>query len=409
MPSLERKQKRILPALADEIAAYQKSIGNDDLATERSLSLLREEGCIIAGQQVGLLGGPSFTLAKVLSTLLLAKKEGGAPLFWAATEDHDTAEVASATFLSEEGNLRSFRLPLPEGYAVESLPLDAPSRTTIRKLIQEVGLPLEEWEPLLQESTRYAEFNLRVMVKLFRGSGLLFVEPWLFRPFSRFFFAGQIERVDEIAGILGKTKGPLTFRPNRTTLFYQTKRGKRVPISWEGSRFFVGERVSSQQELLQEVEGSPERFSTGAAARTLLQTLLLPTLACVVGQAEGAYWNQLQPYFTLWREEMPPLVERLHLTLLPPEMAQWAEEWKLPSFPDLSLLQGEGGPDKHALHIMRNLLYPRNRPQERVLNGWWFERRMGPNLFPDLFSQISPGNGDEWVAYGKSKSDATWS
>ena len=79
------------------------------------------------GQQVGLFGGPLFSIFKALTAVKLAEQATAAgvdcvPIFWLATEDHDLAEVNHVALASEHG--------LPELLAVESHGLaDAPVGT----------------------------------------------------------------------------------------------------------------------------------------------------------------------------------------------------------------------------------------------------------------------------------------
>src|ERR1039458_2981157 len=71
----------------------------------------------VTGQQVGLFGGPLFSIFKALTAVKLAEQATAAgvdcvPVFWLATEDHDLAEVNHVALVSEHG--------LPETFAVES-------------------------------------------------------------------------------------------------------------------------------------------------------------------------------------------------------------------------------------------------------------------------------------------------
>src|SRR5208282_3919181 len=78
----------------------------------------------VTGQQVGLFGGPLFSIFKALTAVKLAEQATVAgvdcvPVFWLATEDHDLAEVNHVALVSEHG--------LPESFAVESRAVaDAP-------------------------------------------------------------------------------------------------------------------------------------------------------------------------------------------------------------------------------------------------------------------------------------------
>src|ERR1700720_2081191 len=71
----------------------------------------------VTGQQVGLFGGPLFSIFKALTAVKLAEHATRAgvecvPIFWLATEDHDLAEVNHVALATEHD--------LPESLAVAS-------------------------------------------------------------------------------------------------------------------------------------------------------------------------------------------------------------------------------------------------------------------------------------------------
>src|ERR1700720_1020295 len=71
----------------------------------------------VTGQQVGLFGGPLFSIFKALTAAKLAEEATAAgvecvPVFWLATEDHDLAEVNHVALAAEHG--------LPEKFSVAS-------------------------------------------------------------------------------------------------------------------------------------------------------------------------------------------------------------------------------------------------------------------------------------------------
>jgi len=83
-------------------------------ATTRNIDLLRhpETLAVVTGQQVGLFGGPLYTLYKVLSAVKLARHlktlqpdHDFVPVFWLEGEDHDFAEVHSVGLLDTESRL----------------------------------------------------------------------------------------------------------------------------------------------------------------------------------------------------------------------------------------------------------------------------------------------------------------
>src|SRR5690242_21084928 len=77
------------------------------------IALLREQDtvAVVTGQQTGLLTGPLYTIYKALSAVRAAECLRGrgfnaVPVFWAATEDHDFAEVNEAFVLDGIGELK---------------------------------------------------------------------------------------------------------------------------------------------------------------------------------------------------------------------------------------------------------------------------------------------------------------
>ena len=90
--------------------ASSKTLANIDRLRRGALAA-------VTGQQVGLFGGPLFSIFKALTAVKLAEQATAAgvdcvPVFWLATEDHDLAEVNHVALLSEQG--------LPEPFAAGS-------------------------------------------------------------------------------------------------------------------------------------------------------------------------------------------------------------------------------------------------------------------------------------------------
>ena len=71
---------------------------------------------LVTGQQVGLFGGPLFSVFKALSTVKLADEATRAgsdcvPIFWLATSDHDLDEISHVSLLGPDGSLQKFSAP----------------------------------------------------------------------------------------------------------------------------------------------------------------------------------------------------------------------------------------------------------------------------------------------------------
>src|SRR6266576_2316298 len=70
---------------------------------------------VVTGQQVGLFGGPLFSILKALTAIKLAEEATGAgvdsvPVFWLATNDHDLAEVNHTFLPGPEASLQKLEV-----------------------------------------------------------------------------------------------------------------------------------------------------------------------------------------------------------------------------------------------------------------------------------------------------------
>jgi len=64
---------------------------------------------VVTGQQIGLLGGPLYTILKVLGAVRQAEEIGGRAVYWLETNDADFAEINHLDFIDAAGNLRQLR------------------------------------------------------------------------------------------------------------------------------------------------------------------------------------------------------------------------------------------------------------------------------------------------------------
>jgi uncharacterized protein YllA (UPF0747 family) len=83
---------------------------------------------VVTGQQAGLFGGPLYTLLKAVTAVQLARwveaelRTPAVPIFWVESEDHDWAEVRSATLLDRQASLASLTAIDPPGAGLRPVP-----------------------------------------------------------------------------------------------------------------------------------------------------------------------------------------------------------------------------------------------------------------------------------------------
>ncbi|NGX43843.1 MAG: putative cysteine ligase BshC, partial [Chlamydiae bacterium] len=286
--------------ISDLLLTYNQSIGNDAVAFQKIQELQNDNTyCVFTGQQLGFMSGPAYTILKGIACLLLAREANAVPIFWLATEDHDVGEIDHTYLLDTLGNLSKFHLSLPkDGRFVEELFLTTKHFKVINEFLEAVELP--DLIKDLSGETSYTKMMVHIMVRLFSGTGLVFVEPYILRNLASSFFQKEISECDEIMKVLQNTtqkfveaggKGALDVSEG-TNLFLKMEGKFRCKIHRDGDGFHVGREKFSKEELLIIVESEPERFSTNAAARPLLQSTLFPTLAYVAGPTELTYYHQ---------------------------------------------------------------------------------------------------------------------
>lgn len=430
-----------------EIAAilhsYNKAIGNDATAL-LNIEKLKSSECVITGQQLGLMGGPAYTILKAITCLLLARQAQAIPIFWLATEDHDVFEINHTYLIDAIGNLKEYRLNFPKDHFVEDLTLNAKHVEILSDFMQETHLSLA-----VTEGASYAKVMAAFLAKLFEGTGLIFLEPYLLRPLAQSFFQREICDADAITKILHSTTErfaaaggePLLHSQEGTNLFLKVD-GFRRKIQRKDKGFAVGDQFFTESQLLKMIETEPQRFSPNVAARPLLQSLLFPTIAYVAGPNELGYYHQLRDYHQFHEVAMPWIVPRLSATLLMPYAADLLEKCKLDPwneipahwhevFPHLDegfahlIEEWQGSALKtfgadadeemlrrcvrqsaqkirkrickarlskqdipyYALHFLRNLIHPHGKLQERVLNWLTFQAHFRGNLIDEFLQK----------------------
>lgn len=357
---------------------YNLSIGNEDALD--NVAALKEKVCVFTGQQLGFMGGPSYTILKAISCISLARELNAIPIFWLATEDHDVHEIDHTYLIDELGNLERFRLNLPkEGYFIESLTLNAKNREVLKKFLAKVKVRD------FPEGESYSKIMATFLAKLFKGTGLVFVEPYLLRELAKPIFRKEIVDSAAIHGMLKSEASSILNIKEETNLFLKVDGGLRRKLKREGDRFSVGSQDYSLEEILDLLEKEPQRFSANVAARTILQSALFPTVAYVAGPTEVQYYQQFEKYHAYHGVGMPALVQRISATMIKPHVAALLDKGGLKPWDVIPATSEVLTPKE--LHILRNEFFPRGRPQERVLNWYGFQALSKENLVEQLLQK----------------------
>jgi bacillithiol biosynthesis cysteine-adding enzyme BshC len=314
-----------------------------------SLALLELPGtvAVVTGQQVGLFGGPAYTIYKALTAAKLANQlnESGiraVPVFWLATEDHDLAEVDHCHVYGR--GRRPVRLAAGQraasGSPVGPVQIDAPPVGALKEAMAGL-LYADEIVSLVEEAytpgISYGAGFQRLLQRLLAGYGFVFVDPMApaFRALAAPLLSEAAARSEELSGALkqrGKELADAGYHAqvhfeDSTSLFFLLENGARTTLKRKNGGYQSGERTLSPQELA----AFGPALSPTALLRPVMQDYLLPTVAYVGGPAEIAYLAQSDVLyrallgrapvpvprsgFTLFDERSRMLMERYHLTL----------------------------------------------------------------------------------------------
>jgi bacillithiol biosynthesis cysteine-adding enzyme BshC len=324
----------------------------------RSLDVLAQPDSmvVVGGQQAGLFGGALLIFYKALTVIQTARYAERllgrpvVPVFWIAGEDHDFDEANHVHVQTADAGVRRIRIERPEGsrLAVSRTPLSqADWQTALAEL--EESLPDTEFKPGLLESMRQHTADsptlslgfARLLSEWFGPDGLVLLDaddPDL-RAAEGAMFRELIERNDALEEALGRGEQavaalgmPLQAEtaPGSANLFLHHEEG-RLLLYKENGRFVdrKGHIALDRDELLAMTEKSPDRLSTNALSRPLMQEYLFPVLAAVLGPSELAYWGVLGPAFQTFGLRMPLLVPRQSFTYLEHQVSKLLDKFAL--------------------------------------------------------------------------------
>ncbi len=317
--------------LSRRLCEYNEDIGNDPSSLKNCERLRKENATVVVtGQQAGILTGPLYTIYKIITAVNLARKcedDLGTPVipvFWNATEDHDLDEISVVRFPE-----RRWKAKFSSNQtAVEHLPQSPECAAVVREYldgITPVNHRDEIGELLEIAQDRYCLFSSALIARLFAGTGLVVVEPRLFRDGNTEFFAACISQRGEIlerlsrAGLsLQQSEVDPTFYSldGLTGLFYINQDGVRRRIIDKGNRLIIDGNPQDESTVLKLVKDHPERFSTSAFLRPVFQSINLPNIAYVAGPSEYRYHLQLRPLYELLNAVMPVIRVRNHATIV---------------------------------------------------------------------------------------------
>lgn len=331
--------RRPSPDLAAALVRYNHGIGNDAATL---VSRWRAGAVtIVAGQQAGFAGGPLYTLTKIASLLdlqrsLSEKGIDAIPVFWIATEDHDFDEVARAELrIGRETVLVKSAEHPGDRFCVGPLPIP---RDLVEAFLEASGTKRPDW---LAEGTTFGESFARLIASTVPGK-LILVDSLL--PDLRTEAGGFLSRIHEereaILAKVAETSRELEAAGYRPQV--EARSGdEAIPLLYE-----LDERMVRWPFPEEGADVSPERISTAALARPLLQDAVFTPWAFVGGPAEVAYYAQLRGVHEYLGIHRPRVMLRGHALVAPAKELRAAFDYGLEPYemffdPDTTIMERE--------------------------------------------------------------------
>lgn len=312
---------------------------------QQNIELLKEDDtlAVVTGQQLGVFGGPLFTVFKTISAIHLAQelqKELGqpvVPVFWLADEDHDYDEIRQIHLLNQNDELQHAALPplsqpLPP-VAELSLPDElATLRAEVRDGLYETDFTSDLWT-LLDEhfapDKSFLEAFGGFLNHLFSSHGLVLAgsnHPDV-KEHTKEVLKHSVRESKVAQSALKEQSEQLNeaFHQQVTlyesNLFYLSEENHRLKISVEEEQWTTEEGHSwTTDELVKAIDDNPEDFSPNVFLRPMLQDQLLPTLGYVAGPGELAYYGQMKKFYQCFDRKMPIIFPRLSAGVIEPSV-----------------------------------------------------------------------------------------
>jgi bacillithiol synthase len=329
----DSRRAALVSALASQNPASQNGAGD-------ALARLAQYGtvAVVTGQQVGLFGGPAYTIYKALTAVRLARDLTArgipaVPIFWLASEDHDFLEVSNAFSFNPADQPVRLHIEAPTGASgtrpVGNLCIENPPLDELRRSI--AGFPHGEEVAALVEAAYPPGVTMTqgfraLLGKVLPKAGLLTLDPLdpNIRAIAAPLMAEALSAAPELKARLLERNRELTeggyhtqvLVEPKTSLFFLLQDGERTPLRRKDSEF------GSLRDHAAEV-------SPNALLRPVMQDYLLPTAAYIGGPAELAYLAQSSVIYDRLLGRMPVVLARSGFTLLDTRAAKLLARYKI--------------------------------------------------------------------------------
>lgn len=310
--------------------------------TEKSIKKLLNTDAIavVTGQQCTVLGGPLFTVYKIITAINKARQwedifnRPVIPVFWMADEDHDFEEAAQFGFPDrDDWKSMNYNDRSGEEKRVAELELsDEISRinSELKSSMFSTDFSDELWKILdraYKPGNTFGKAFGQLILDLFGKHGLILAgsNTKKAKDLVAETMAGSVtdyqSQYDALSDQSHKLKEAGFNNQvylNLSNLFYIDDNRNRVKIQIQNDKWTVPGTDTHwrTEELIESINNKPDRFSPNVFLRPIIQDRLLPVASYVAGPGEIAYYAQMKTFYHRFDMKMPIITPRFSATLI---------------------------------------------------------------------------------------------
>jgi bacillithiol synthase len=327
--------------------------------TQQNISLLAQPKtiAIVTGQQLGIFGGPLYTFYKTITAIKLSTylkdiytEYNFVPIFWLEGDDHDFNEVRNISLLNSENAL--FNLKYDDGLEEE---INRGSvgqikfNSNLNQLYEVLSNSLRETEykaslidflkTIYYPGKTFLESFHELLINLFDEHGLVVFNPLdrevkkmlvpVFRKAITDYPDHSIELVQRSAELEEVYHAQVKVKA--INMFYiEEKERLLIEPTDSGEYRLKGKRKKfTKEEILNQIDLNPEKFSPNVLLRPICQDYLLPTGFYIGGPGEISYFAQVNPLYNFFEIEEPFIYPRASATIVEQGVNQVLQKHKL--------------------------------------------------------------------------------
>ncbi len=328
--------------------------------TRQNLELLKSKKTltVVTGQQLGLLGGPLYTVYKIITAIKLSNYLSERyddykfiPVFWLEGDDHDFNEIRHINLINDQNDFQRFNYD-------QEVPEDEDRRSvgfinindTVNNFLEEIknNVRNTEFTPALFEKLKdiyspgkqLKEAFKELTFWLFDQYGIIIFDPQdkkikeLMRPLFKNELTNFRKHTEKIVSVSAELEdfyhAQVKVRP--VNLFYSTDGGRFLiePVDVDNEFRLKNKRKRfSYDELISLIDSEPENFSANVLLRPVCQDYILPTAFYVGGPSEIAYFAQVLPLYDFYDIQPPVIYPRSSATIVEKNIASIIEKYNL--------------------------------------------------------------------------------